>query len=83
VLFILLFIISWIFAFQVFQTEKRKAMPFHEDMVKYFKQQNKKGERIIKFEDLYYNLGITNKEAYEHNCKIMGQATTKPRHRLV
>lgn len=70
VLLILLFIVSWIFAFQVFQTEKRKVMPLHEDMVKYFEQKNKKGDRSIKFEDLYYNLGIINKEAYEHNCKL-------------
>jgi len=77
VLLILLFIVSWIFAFQVFQTEKRKVMPLHEDMVKYFEHKGKNGNYSRNISELYFDLGSINKEAYEDNCEISGKEIKK------
>jgi len=69
VILLLFFLFSWKFAFQTFQTEKRKGMPLDDKMVEYFKHKNKKEERSRNLADLYYDLGEINREAHEENFK--------------
>ena len=70
VLLTFFFIFSWIITFRIFRTKKRKIMPLHEHMVKYFKDVDKDNNRRNNLADLYFNLGEINREAYEENCKI-------------
>jgi len=77
VVLLLLFILSWIITFQTFQTAKRKIMPLHEDMIKYFKHINKDKVRSRNLAELYYDLGEINKEAFEDNCKITEEELRK------
>lgn len=61
---ILLFILSWIITFRTFQVEKRKVMPLHGGMLKYFKDKSRN------LTELYHGLGEINKEAYDDNRKV-------------
>ncbi len=70
VILLLFFLVSWIHAFQTFQTEPRKGMPLHEHMVKYFEDTDKDENRRSNLSDLYFNLGEINREAYEENFTI-------------